>query len=200
MTEGVLMRRSKKTGRMKPCAHCATPFYCVPCRDVGGTCDEKKYCSPACNRTARAPNRERSLAAFWAKVNKTDDCWLWTGYRNWAGYGLIHNGAINKRVITHRFSWEIANGPIPEGLNVLHRCDVPACVNPGHLFLGTVKENMVDKARKGRDPVSQLTADQVRDIRGLFGKMKQKDIAARFNVNHGVISKLKKRKTYLWVP
>src|SRR5690348_9330916 len=67
-------------------------------------------------------------ARFWAKVNKTPTCWLWTGKPNTKGYGRF---GINYRIVAaHRFAWEITNGPIPDGLAVLHRCDNPPCCNP----------------------------------------------------------------------
>jgi hypothetical protein len=66
------------------------------------------------------------------------------------GYGQIHAGTVIKDA--HRVSWELTNGPIPEGLHVLHRCDVRACVNPEHLFLGTNSDNIIDKIAKGRHP------------------------------------------------
>jgi hypothetical protein len=69
-------------------------------------------------------------------------CHLWNGTRK-GGYGQIASCA-------HRLAWELANGPIPKGMQVLHRCDEPRCCNPDHLFLGTQAENMADMSRKGR--------------------------------------------------
>lgn len=76
-------------------------------------------------------------------------CWLWTGATNCdRGYGyFLFRG---KPMLAHRASWMMIHGDIPLGLNVLHRCDVPSCVNPDHLFLGTLSDNMQDCSRKGR--------------------------------------------------
>lgn len=89
-------------------------------------------------------------ARLWAKVVKTDGCWLWTGARDKRGYGSISlSGRGSGRVKAHRLSWFLAFGD-PLDNHVLHKCDTPACVRPDHLFLGSDLENMRDMAAKGR--------------------------------------------------
>lgn len=85
---------------------------------------------------------------FWMKVNKTDGCWLWTAATFAYGYGIFRVDGRNQ--YAHRVAWELTNGPIPDGLSCLHRCDVPGCVNPDHLFLGTQGDNARDRNAKGR--------------------------------------------------
>ena len=89
-------------------------------------------------------------------------CWLWTGRlvnRKVATetYGVIV--IARKSVRAHRYSWELHNGPIPEGMQVLHKCDTPRCVNPEHLFLGTNADNMADKYTKGRQHLKDIPHD-----------------------------------------
>lgn len=88
---------------------------------------------------------------FWAKVAKRDGdgCWEWTANRNNRGYGLFAVSRGQTRS-AHRVSYEMANGPIPDGLYVCHSCDNPPCVRPSHLWLGTNSQNMLDAVKKGR--------------------------------------------------
>lgn len=93
----------------------------------------------------------RASQRFQAKVEKSDGCWIWQGARAGGSlkYGIIafHRKTVN----AHRLSWILAFGEIPKGMMVLHRCDVPLCVNPEHLFLGTAMDNIRDMIAKGRN-------------------------------------------------
>ena len=91
---------------------------------------------------------------FWAKVQKTPACWVWTASTSRNGYGKFRlpEGPLTS---AHRISWEWAYGPVPEGMCVLHRCDNPPCVRPEHLFLGTIADNNHDCVTKGRHSSSR---------------------------------------------
>jgi hypothetical protein len=92
---------------------------------------------------------------FWANVEKHDKgCWLWIGNgKHKFGYGKIY--VDGRHMNAHRFSYELHNGPIPDGLWVLHHCDVPECVRPDHLFLGTGGDNIHDCIKKNRRVISR---------------------------------------------
>jgi hypothetical protein len=139
---------------------------------------------------------------FWAKVNKTDDCWLWTA-ATVAGYGAI--GLRGKHIKAHRYSWELANGPIPDGLHVLHRCDNPPCVRPDHLFLGTHADNMADMSAKGRvnsvrgekNKSAVLTETDVVEIRRLKqAGVSSTELGRRFGVSANTALLITKRKKW----
>jgi hypothetical protein len=135
---------------------------------------------------------------FWSMVSK--DCWIWKGALQRDGYA--HFGRNGKTISAHRYVYETLVGPIPEGMDVLHRCDVRSCVNPAHLFLGSHAENMADMKRKRRTTYGErnshatLTDDMVREIRPLFGKVTQREIAKRFGVGLGAIAMLSSGKTW----
>lgn len=85
---------------------------------------------------------------FWDKVDRSGDCWLWTGAKFSGGYGHFNSNGFNH--LAHRFAWELENGPIPDGLILLHACDNPSCVRVSHLTLGTHEDNARDMVAKGR--------------------------------------------------
>lgn len=125
--------------------------------------------SQRCNRgmTARLPPEQKKIG-FWLHVEKDGPkgCWLWTGRRS-NGYGRC--SFRGRSMMAHRASWIMARGPIPAGLLVLHDCDVPNCVNPDHLFLGTYKTNMDDMYAKGRGPVGDRNGSRTRPDRRATG-------------------------------
>jgi hypothetical protein len=134
---------------------------------------------------------------FWMKVDKSGECWLWTAYRSRDGYGMIglERTGVER---AHRVAWQLTNGPIPVGLQVLHRCDNPPCVNPAHLWLGTQPENIADMIAKGRarknplrgsaQPRSKLTEADVHVIRQLIAAgMGNTAIGRRYGVHRVTI-------------
>lgn len=97
---------------------------------------------------------------FWSKVDTTGECWLWLAARippyGYGNFGGTQDG-VRWVKLAHRHAYELAHGPIPEGMWVLHRCDNPPCVRPDHLFLGTHADNMRDMVAKGRHWATKKT-------------------------------------------
>src|SRR3990167_3442392 len=130
-----------------------------------------------------------TVSRFWSKIKKTSTCWLWTGFLNDAGYGIISIGCVLIRA--HRFSWELHFSPIPDGLLVCHHCDNPPCVNPAHLFLGTKRDNARDMVAKGRHVVGGTHC-------GSDGKWKHGTDHWRAKMNEANIEELRNLRAHGW--
>ena len=144
------------------------------CRACGVVFMGRKHavcCSHGCNG-AKGTVEQR----FWTKVNKggptldpeLGPCWVWTANVDPKGYGILNSGTTPVKMLkAHRISWELAQGAIPDGAFVCHRCDNRLCCNPGHLWLGNNLSNMADMSRKVRQPNRKLCPCSVRAIRRL---------------------------------
>lgn len=155
------------------------------------------------------PKPKKSLEErFWSKVNKAETCWLWTGAKTDSGYGAIWDESQGIMARAHRISFMWAFGDVPEGVLVLHRCDVRSCIRPDHLFLGDHKANYDDMVSKGRQkypvigdsedlPWSKLSWEKVRAIRASaqIGET-HSALAEKFNVTKSTITKAVNHKTW----
>lgn len=153
-------------------------------------------------------NRDEFLIRFLSKTKIVNNCWIWTAGKRRKGYGTFSvNGKIQG---AHRVSYELFNGPITPGLFVLHKCDIPACVNPTHLFLGNNTDNYLDMKAKNRQRyapasgeasgTSKLTYEQVDQIRQKYVPRiyTQQRLANEYGVHQAVISRVLARK--IWNP
>lgn len=146
---------------------------------------------------------ESDKKRFWAKVRKTEGCWLWVGATKTGGYGQITVDGRSRGA--HVVSYSIEKGSIPDQLFVLHECDTANCVNPQHLFLGTQADNMKDKVKKGRqakgselnhpdkkgslNPSAKLSEDKVEEIKRLrqSGEYSLRQLGKLYGVSHRTI-------------
>lgn len=177
---------------MRTCSECGIEFS-KPDKD-------RPTCSRACGhlRVARF-YQETRRARFEAKVNRTGECHVWTAGRFKNGYGQFRNQCA------HRVAWIFERGPIPEGLNVCHKCDNPVCVRTDHLFLGTQNDNLQDCKQKNRQskgedhPPAKLTGDVVRRLRNRrveFPGMSYKRIGEELGVASTTANMASRGKTW----
>ncbi len=135
---------------------------------------------------------------FWSYVNVQGffDCWEWIGGINGKGYGQFRKDNI--KYTTHRFSYTLYYGNIPNGLFVCHKCNNRKCVNPFHLYAGTAKDNSDDITKANRriikqgetNGMSKLTEQQVLEIRKNLNKLSQRKLGKIYNVSHNTIGSI----------
>lgn len=155
---------------------------------------------------------EKDIDRFWSKVKigNPDECWEWQSSLDEKGYGhfqFSHNNPLGRdNPRSHRVSWVIRFGKIPENMCVCHTCDNRSCVNPDHLFLGTYEDNNKDRKEKGRSavgenaPTAKLTEKDVVLIKKLISKgATQRAIAKQFNVRHVTIGNIARGKTWRYL-
>lgn len=149
--------------------------------------------------------QEKAIDRLWRQIVKDPitGCWNWTGASNRYGYGRM--SVFGKRTLTHRLSWEYHYGPIPSGMNILHKCDNPACCNPEHLFIGTQQDNIADMHQKGRDrslsgessAKARLSAEQVRQIRSMYASgVSPSAIGDQFGIKRCHVCNIAKRRIW----
>jgi hypothetical protein len=192
-----------------------------PCRQCGDPVKlrQRQFCGPRCIAEWRVAH---IAARFWAKVHKDGPvirpelgpCWVWTAGCTSAGYGQFGIGPTV--FYAHRLSYQWAIGPIPDGLNICHRCDNPPCVRPDHLFPGDDAINLADMRSKGRAVFpprelaprgeqhygSKLNAESVKVIRSEYarGDISQAALAKRFGLSRSSVEDVLHRRTWKSVP
>ena len=141
--------------------------------------------------------------AFWRRVDVRgpDDCWLWEvdTQLTQSGYGAAHYATIH--TTAHRIAFMLVKGAIPDGLDVLHRCDVRRCCNPAHHFPGTKQDNSDDMIQKGRwsrktsfrddgNPNARISSDQLPQFFEDAKSMSQRKIAAKYGISKSQVGNI----------
>ena len=187
----------RKEGTKSVCSVCGSDFYVPPSHRRND-----QACSRKCRSVRQVQRQTKDLQTrFWAKVDKSGDCWVWTASLLKTGYGCIR---INKTTFrAHRIAYEIAVGPIPDGALLRHTCDNPKCVNPSHLLPGTHKDNVQDALERGQmkrgeeAPNAKLSALEVETIRAKLAEgVEGRTLARQFDVSEATISVIKNRKRW----
>jgi len=191
-----LYRKTQKLGTRK-CKH----YGCNRLNEIG------EYCTKHYQRYMRLGSTDDSVLKnlksvspkkrIWlcSEVDPETGCWIWQKGKDKDGYGQF--SFKNRNYRAHRVAYRLYVGPIPRGMQVLHKFDNPSCVNPNHLFLGDNDINMADMVQKDRQAkgeangLSKLTEDQVREIKKrLLGTETTSDIARDYPVDRKVVSRI----------
>lgn len=126
---------------------------CERCGTTLTGAQQRRFCRQACYREWQADRAAAGIVArFWNKVERTPTCWLWRAstVKGYGQFAAPRELGGHPHIYAHRMAWILTNGPIPDNRSVLHRCDIPLCVRPDHLFLGTQADNLNDARAKGR--------------------------------------------------
>lgn len=197
------------------CEQCGQPIFTFPSRLKAG---RDRFCSVVCAQVHRASlghlaDRLRTKANH---LPGPDGCWLWTGWLNTNGYGLLRRGRAGEGFLyAHRVAYEIQHGPIPPGKEVCHSCDVKyspgdityrRCIRPDHLFLGTHRENVLDSVAKrrhtygDRHPQAKLTGVQAIEIRVRYagGGSSQEALGREYGISQSQVSAIVRGEN--WCP
>lgn len=126
-------------------------------------------------------------------------CWEWSGARCTDGYGMVV--FFGKRWGAHQASYFLNYGEIPHGMLVMHSCDNPPCINPAHLLVGTKRDNSVDAAKKCRSGGQVISLEIALQIRSEYssGKLNQFELADKYGVTQGNISRIISRERFSYV-
>lgn len=177
------------------CSHCGASLTPRTDRTV-------KFCSRSC---FQAYQSGAWLKRFWARVQKSDDCWLWTGYIERAdGYGRYYLEGSRRKVGAHRIAYELTYGPVPANLYICHHCDNPPCVRPDHLFVGSQADNVADCIDKDRfvsgerNGMAKLTEADVRAIRERYqqGGVTHQQLANELGVTKTLVGLIVRGKVW----
>lgn len=191
---------SKRTLVSRTCDYCGAPFFAKASDVAKGN---GRFCSRACVGIGANSDRRPISERFWERVDRSGSCWLWVRYLDRDGYGVFDPSHENRERRAHRWSWILANGPIPDGAIVCHTCDNPSCVNPSHLFLGTTQDNVSDKVSKMRHAHgsrvggAKLTDDAVRELRTLRrGGWTLDALSERYGIHRASVSHIARGDTW----
>jgi hypothetical protein len=139
------------------------------------------------------------------KIAGEDECWEWQAYKTKQGYGVV--GLKSKTALAHRVAFELKNGPVKDGMCVMHICDNPSCCNPKHLKAGTIAENNADRHSKNRsrgashkgtkNPSARLKEEQVVQVYNASGTLQS--IADRFGIKMQTVHDIKRGRIWSWL-